>query len=404
MRFSTLCSLTTLLLFVATFTSLDAHGAKIRHVDEVETLPENDAEQHLWDIASGHENNIGNEGRIIRDREMEAYLESIAARLLGDRLAHLVIEIDFVIVQNNLLSAWVYPYGTIAVNTGLLTGMENEAQLAAILAHELSHFMQRHSYRELIAEKRQGILGKGLGFLATAAVAAKTGVVDTGLMERTGGLWTNLVTSGYSRKNEHIADAEGLELMQAANYELNQALRAFEILKQNDAYGVVSPRLLWSSHPTLDDRLDNLGKAIKKAERKKDYTPGEVPSTDAYYRAVAPAILRTGMQDLSERYFDRARMAFDKYRTARPADARGHFLLGEAHRLQAPDGPDFEPRITAYKAAITADPGYARAYKELGLAHRQAGDAAAARTALQGYLERDANALDAGIIRWYLNQ
>ena len=378
-----------------------AQAAKIRHVDEIDKLPENTDEQGLWDIASGHENNIGNEGRIIRDREMEAYLESIAERLLKGRLRHLEIEVDFIIVQNNLLSAWVYPYGTIAVNTGLLTGMENEAQLAAILAHELSHFMQRHSYRELIADKRQSAIGKGLGFLATAAVAAKTGVVDTNMM-KAGGLWTDLVTSGYSRKNEHIADAEGLQMMAAANYDREQAIKAFEILKQNFEYGVVNPTLLWSSHPTLDDRLKNLGKAVAKEKKSKNYQPGEIPDSAAYYDAVAPALLRTGMQDLQERYFGRARGAFQKYVAARPASGQGHYLMGEAYRREAPDGPDFGPRLEAYTNAVEADPGYAQAYKEIGMAQRQQGNAGAARAAFGKYLELTPDAIDAGIIRWYL--
>lgn len=388
-----------LLLLLIAAPSLMA--AKIRHVDEIQQLPENEDEQHLWDIASGHENNIGNEGRLIRDRQMEAYLESIADRLLQGRLEHLDIEVDFIVVQNNVLSAWVYPYGTVAVNTGLLTGMENEAQLAAILAHELSHFMQRHSYRELISDKRQSAVGKGLGFLATAALAASTGTVDTSLM-KVGGLWTDLVTSGYSRKNEHIADAEGLQMMATANYDQQQAVHAFEVLKQNSAYGVLSPALLWSSHPTLDDRLDNLRKAVAKAQRRKDYVAGEVPESLAYYRSIAPALLRTGAQDLQEGYFERARVAFQKYAQARPADAQGHYLVGEAIRRQAPDGPDFAARITAYTAAVEADPDYALAYKEIGMAHRQQGNSVEARAALDKYLSLAPDAVDAGIIRWYL--
>ena len=261
------------LVVAMVLTAAPVQAARIKHVDDIKALPENKKEQALWEIAEGHQENIRKEGRLVEDAELQAYVASVGNRLLGNRLDHLGIEIQYIVVQNNLLSAWVYPYGTIAVNTGLLASMENEAQLAAILGHELSHFMQRHSYRELVAEKRQSAVGKGLGFLATAAVAAKTGVVDTGLM-KTGGLWSDLVTSGYSRKNEHVADAEGLEMMVAAGYDQAQAIKAFEILKQNAAYGVVSPRLLWSSHPTLDDRLKNLAKAVRKAERKKGYRAG----------------------------------------------------------------------------------------------------------------------------------
>lgn len=376
-------------------------AARIKHVDDIETLPENKKEQDLWNIAVGHQDNIRDEGRLVVDAELQAYVASVGERLLGNRLDHLGIEIQYMVVQNNLLSAWVYPYGTIAVNTGLLAGMENEAQLAAIIGHELSHFMQRHSYRELVADKRQSAIGKGLGILTTAAVAAKTGVVDTGLM-KAGGLWSDLVTSGYSRKNEHIADAEGLEMMVAAGYDQAQAIRAYEILKQNAAYGIVSPRLLWSSHPTLDDRLKNLAKAVRKAERKKGYRAGSVPSSEAYQDAVANAFLRTGLQDLRERYFERARLAFQKFVSARPDKAQGHYLLAESYRLEAPDGPDFSGRQAAYREAIRVEPDYAQAYLELGMAARQQQRTREANDAFERYLELQPEAINAGIVRWYL--
>lgn len=261
--------------------------------------------------------------------------------------------------------------------------------------------MQRHSYKELIADKRQSVIGKGLGLLATAAVAAETGVVDTGLM-KAGGLWADLVTSGYSRKNEHVADAEGLELVRSAGYDADEVIKAFEILRQNSEYGIVSPRLMWSSHPTLDDRLKNLNKAVKKAKRKKGYVPGEVPESDVYYQAVASAVLRTGAQDLREGYYQRARSAFTKYAQARPASGEGHYLIGESYRLDAPDGPDFAPRMTAYEAAIAADPDYAYAWKEIGMTHRQLNAVNAANSAFQRYLELNPDAADAGIIRWYM--
>ncbi len=378
-------------------------AAKIKPATEITQLPENEEERDLWDVATGHEQNLEEEGRIVRDAALEAYLESIADRLLEDRLDHLPINIRVFVVSNNLLSAWVYPYGKIAVNTCLLAGMENEAQLAAILAHELSHFIQRHSYRELIADKRQSVVGKGLGLLATAAAASQTGTVDTSLMN-TGGLWTDLVTSGYSRKNEHIADAQGLEFMIDAGYDAEQAVRAFEILRQNDEYGVVSPALLWSSHPTLDDRLKNLSRAVAKEKKRKDYVPGTVPDPASYDVAVATALMTTGVLDLEERYFERARRALTRYTAARPDDARGHFLLAETDRFEHPDGPDFAPRISAYEAALEADPGYAPALREIGMAERQQGNSAEARAAFENYLIVNGNALDAGIIRWYLSQ
>jgi len=79
-------------------------------------------------------------------------------------------------------------------------------------------------------------------------------------------------------------------------------------------------------------------------------------------------------------------------------------MSAEALRLEAPDGPDFGPRIAAYTAAVEADPGYALAYKEIGMAQRQQGNPGAARAALEKYLALSPDAVDAGIIRWYIAQ
>ena len=375
---------------------------KFKPVQEAEQVPENADEERLWVIASDHENNVHNDGRMHHSEEIEEYLESMAYKMLGDMIDHSGIKIDFFIVKDPRLSAWVYPYGTIALHSGLIAGVENEAQLAAIVGHEISHFLQRHSYRELISEKRQGAIGKGLGLLLTAAAASQTGSFNPDLM-KAGGLWSDLVTSGYSRKNEHIADAEGLDLMRRAGYERHEAIAAFTALKDNDAYGTVNVRHLWSSHPKLDDRIKNVTKAVEKEKKSKNYVPGTPSDSLEYYRAVAPILMMNAMLDIDERQFDRARMALGKYLQARPKDARAHYLMGETYRRENPSGPDFGPRTTAYQAALSNDSGLANAAKELGMTLRQEGRSSDANVHLARYLELQPTAVDAPIIKWYID-
>ena len=376
-------------------------NAKIKPIQEIQQIPENADEQRLWEIASNHENNVFNDGRMYNNEEIEAYLEAMAYRMLGDDIDHTGVKIDFFVVLDPRLSAWVYPYGTIAVHSGLIAGLENEAQLAAIIGHELSHFLQRHSYRELISERRQGAIGKGLGLLLTAAAATQTGAINTDLM-KAGGLWTDLVTSGYSRKNEHIADAEGLTLMKNAGYERHEAIAAFKALKDNDQYGAVNVRHLWSSHPKLDDRIDNVTKAVKKEQRSKKYEPGTPVDSLSYYKAMGTLLMANARLDLNERMFERARMALGKYLQAYPDDPEALFWMGESYRLEAPGGPDFAQRMQAYQSALQNDSGHATAYRELGLALRQNGQHAEAKIQLNRYLELRPDAVDKGIIQYYI--
>ena len=379
-----------------------AEGAKVDPAYKVQTLPEKQEESALWESASKHENRLRNSGTPFHNRQVEEYLESLAGRMLGDSLDHLGIALDFVLVAEPHLSGWVYPYGTIGIHTGLMVRMDNEAQLGAILAHEISHFLQRHTYSELIVDGRQSAVGKSLGFLAGLAVANETGSFDQGIMDFTGDLWTNLATSGYSKKNEYVADEEGLILMARAGLSIDESIPAFSALGENVVYGAGDPRKLWSSHPRLEDRIRNLEKEIKKKKREKDFVPGVVPEAEDYYRHIAPTLLINARLDLQEQQFERAREALSKYLKVKPGDAEAYYLTGEAFRRASPLGPDFTQSLAAYQQALDSDPGYANAYKEIGMAYRMQGQDIEAGIAFQQYLELAADAPDAGIIRAYM--
>lgn len=387
---------------LAMFHSSLALSAKIKPAYDIQKLPENTEEKDLWDRARHHEARLQDAGTILDNPHMEQYVADLAARMLGDSIDHLGVDLRFIIVKEPVLSAWAYPYGTIGLHTGLLVRMDNEAQFAAILAHEISHFLQRHTYREMLDGDKQEKVGKGLGFLASLAMAKKTGTWSKDMMDVTGEFWENLSTSGYSQDNEYVADEEGLELMSRAGLSIDEAIPAFTALAENSAYGAADPRKMWSSHPRLEDRIKNLKKDIKKAKRQKDFVAGEVPAPDDYYRGIGPALLINARLDLKERQFRRMRDSVNKYLSVHPEDADAHFLLGESYRAQNPLGPDFSKSQAAYRAALEHDEGYSAAYRELGMTHRVQGQNEVASEALQKYLQYAWDEPDAGIIRGYL--
>jgi len=365
-------------------------------------LPDAQDEVELWERASSHENRLRNAGTVFRNRQVEAYIESLADRMLGNSIDHLGITLDFVLVADPVLSAWAYPYGTIGIHSGLLVRMDNEAQFAAILSHEISHFLQRHSYREMLQRKTQGKVGKTIGFLASLALAKETGSFDPKAMDFAGDLWKNLATSGYSQDNEYVADEEGLALMTRAGLPIGEALQAFRHLAENSLYGAADPRKMWSSHPRLEDRIRNIDKDIKDARRKKGYVEAKPTDPLVYYRAIAPVLLINARLDLQERQFVRAREALQKYLIVHPDDPQAHYLVGESYRRENPRGPDFSASQGAYQAALSRDSAYAPALKELGMTYRIQRQNAEARKALERYLAADPGAADAGIIRGYL--
>jgi len=231
-----------LLGLVALLHANQAQSAKVVPAYETQRLPENAEEAALWKHAVAHEKRLSDGGTVFENRHMEQYIEDLAARMLGDSIDHLGITLDIVLVQEPILSAWAYPNGTIGLYTGLLVRMDNEAQFAAILAHEISHFLQRHTYREMLDAKKQSKIGKGLGFLASLALAKETGTWDKGVMDFAGEFWENLATGDYSKENEYVADEEGLELMSRAGFSRDEAIPAFQALGENSVYGAADPR------------------------------------------------------------------------------------------------------------------------------------------------------------------
>lgn len=374
-------------------------AARYKPINEIpDSVPETEEEQQIWEIGKAHQKQVRETGEAITDPDMEQSLEKVAARLLGEMVQTIGMEVNVIIFKDPTVNAWVYPDGTIAVQTGLLAELKNEAQLAAILGHEISHFLNRHAYIQIKSKQKQSAIGKGLGLIATAALAAKTGNLNTGLMGA-GQVWTDLVTSGYSRKLETKADEQGLELLNAAGYAPEQALPAFEALriKEDDQVNIGK---IWSSHPDIDSRLKNLKRQIKKIKNKAS----TVPSEQEYVRTYGKAMLVDAQLDLQRRRFARAHKTLKRYTDGMPDEPIGHFFTGEAYRKQYPEGPDFGPRTRAYQAAITADQEFAMAYKELGMTFRQQHKQEEAVNAFQSYLKLAPEAADAPIISWYLEE
>lgn len=373
-----------------------AEAKKYKPINEIPgQVPETEEEQGVWQVGLAHTEKVRGSAELVNNAALEQYLESVVSRLMGSMVEEIGLEVDVLVFRDATVNAWAYPNGTVAVQTGLLAAMENEAQLAAILGHEISHYLNRHAFIQIKSKQTQSLIGKGLGALATVAVAAKTGVVSTGLLD-SGQIWTDLVTSGYSRKLETEADAQGLQFMIDAGYPPEQALPAFEAMRIADD-DVLDIKKIWSSHPDIDARKKNLSKRIKKAK-----VQGNSEGLDgaAYLRAVQLAVLANSQLQVQSRQFDAAIERLQVYTAAVADDPTGHYLLGEAYRKQSPEG-NFDQRTAAYRNAVAVDGSFAAAWRELGMAYRQQRSVDEAQQAFDKYLMLAPQAADAPIITWY---
>ena len=183
-------------------------------------------------------------GLLHSDRELEAWLQEIGNRLVPEPTDSYQ-EYRFYLIRDPSPNAFALPDGRIYVHTGLICRLENEAQLAFLLAHEINHVAGHHGIVAYRSYKNKAVLGEIIGILG--AFAGGWGQLGGFLMNY--GLATSVF--GYSRDLEQEADVKGYALMLNAGYDVREMPALFEILGED--FEGLNPRIQgkWSTHPDL---------------------------------------------------------------------------------------------------------------------------------------------------------
>lgn len=167
------------------------------------------------------------------------------------------------------INAFALPGGQIFITVGLLDKLQNEAQLAGVLAHEIGHVIQRHSAQQMA----KGELGQIL-VMATGVGASSLEHPDRARAAAAVASIINQVTQlRYSRKDELEADKWGLELMSQAGYNPEAMLDVMHIL-QKAAPGGHQPEML-QTHPYPENRIEHIHEYLQKHPRDKLLSNGQ---------------------------------------------------------------------------------------------------------------------------------
>ena len=179
-------------------------------------------EKGLWRRSEEEQRIINRSGLIYKDEELENYLNEIARKLTPPEVLN-YIQFKVKVIKNPYLNAFSYPNGVIYVHTGILARMDNEAQLATLLGHEITHITHRHAVRTFRDIKNK------TAFLATLQVslAVFNNDIVRELVNILGAIGTIAAVSGYSQELETQADVEGFKLMLSAGYDPYEAPKLF---------------------------------------------------------------------------------------------------------------------------------------------------------------------------------
>jgi len=164
---------------------------------------------------------------------------------------------NFHVVASSDINAFALPGGSIFVNLGTVQAAETEAQLAGVMAHEISHVVMRHSTCNLSKQRNRSIL-YGLGEIGSAILL---GNGTAGQLAQTGiGLGQNLDFLHMSRDDEKQADLLGVNILYRAGYDPRGLPQFFETIQAK--YGAGGAQLL-SDHPNPGNRTEYVNAEIQ---------------------------------------------------------------------------------------------------------------------------------------------
>jgi predicted Zn-dependent protease len=195
-------------------------------------------------------------GQIFDDPELQAYIDRVGQRLVAnsdmpDR------EFTFSVIDSEMINAFALPGGFVYISRGLLPFMENEAELAGVLGHEIAHVTARHHGRQKSAS-------------VTSQVVAVTAYILTGSSDvaEASTMYGAELISGFGREMELEADGLGAQYMHRSGYDPEALLEVIGVLKNQEQYRRVQAKSggkpagtyhgLYATHPRNDKRLQTV--------------------------------------------------------------------------------------------------------------------------------------------------
>jgi hypothetical protein len=172
--------------------------------------------------------------------EVQDYVKTLGLGLLPKAadFTKRPVEFRFFVVEDPAINAEALPDGTILVHTGLLGAMQNEAQLAFVLSHEISHVLQAHHWHEVHDTRTKRVL------ITIVAIAGSYYIGS--LASYLGGIGLATVVNGYSRRIENQADRLGLQNTIDHGYDPRSAVGFFRTMVER--YRQRSTSTIWSNH------------------------------------------------------------------------------------------------------------------------------------------------------------
>ncbi|WP_455211363.1 M48 family metalloprotease [Kaarinaea lacus] len=334
------------------------------------------------EISIGAENYVPSQqsqgGPYTIDPQLSQYVSDIGKRLasVSDRPN---LPYEFVVLNNSVPNAWALPGGKIAINRGLLTELNNEAELAAVIGHEIVHAAARHGAKSM---ERGILLSAGV-----AGVAIATGDSDYGQWAvGAAAIGSQLIATKYSRSAELESDYHGMRYMAKAGYDPSAAIglqQTFVRLSQGRQSNWLDG--LFASHPPSQERVEANRRTAKELNRPGKLGEQEYQTRIAHLIKTKPAYdaMDQANKALKDNDPEKALALADKAINIEPRESQFYGLKGDvfAMKKQWSKAEDF------YTTALEKNNQFFLFYLQRGLTREKLNKLNGAKTDLTKSIE-----------------
>jgi predicted Zn-dependent protease len=315
-----------------------------------------------------------------REPQLEQDLQRMLARLMPTEAPDGIVP-RIVVISDPGLNAYSFPDGAIYIESGLLSHIENEAELAMVLAHELAHITCRHALRALAASPEETGVTVFDRALSDSLSWFHDMVAPQELADPSEGL------SRLRMSLEQEADRVGLDMVIDADYDPHEALEIFGHLRDGDGKGTEQDRAV----------------ALLQALTPIDSVPGRLTDRRVFGEHLQQLLLDQAKLELRLGRWEEALRCARRVVRAAPTFAGGCFMLGEILR-QRNEAGDTQQALANYFQAIASDPSLPGPHKAVGLIYLKQGQPRLAKSYFESALTLAPHSQDSDYIRSYMTQ
>lgn len=263
-----------------------------------------------------------------QDKALNAYISNVGQNI--SRESHRPnMPYSFHALNATYVNAYAFPGGTISVTRGILLDLQNEAELASLIGHEVGHVASRHTGQRMSKGLLAAVVLSGI----SATAGSQMGDLVAGL----GGIGAGALLAGYSRNQERQADSLGLEYMTRSGYNPEGFVELMNMLNKMSGKNESSMTVLFSTHPMSSERYQTAITEVKNRyaaqkstkpvfrERYMDHT--------AALRKVGPAIkeMQKGDEEMMKNNPQKAREHYGISLKTAPNDYAGNLKIAKCH-------------------------------------------------------------------------